>query len=218
MRTYTHPSVYEGIRRGEPWADPIMDPTLIDWPARQAAALIPFETDEHGPVNPCEDTDVYFGRNYLGHWGPQTCADALVTATCGGRPQVVMVQRKDGYGWALPGGYVGDVELGETPLQAAPRELAEEASLVLPDARWQIAEARYVPDPRASRQSWMETAVCRVDLGAVGQLPPVHGRDDAARAAWIPAGTYDELVDHLAEVYGGCVFRAHVELLRDHLG
>jgi len=48
---YTDPTVLiTGITEG--WADPETDPTQIDWPARQAAALIPFEVVDGRPVSP----------------------------------------------------------------------------------------------------------------------------------------------------------------------
>ena len=205
-RSYTHPSVYEGIRQGADWADPEMDPTRIDWAPRQAAALIPFRLDEHGPVNPVEDTDVRLGRNFFGHWGEQPCGDAWVTAIWNGIPHLLMVERggdneqAGDRSWALPGGYV-DVARGEDPRTpaAAIRELEEETGLALPGAVWRSEDPRYIPDPRASRQSWPVTVLSRTDLGTVDRLPTVRGRDDARRAAWIRAGSYEDLAACLTD-------------------
>src|SRR5690606_30606846 len=132
-RTYTAPEVLTvGVTEG--WADPETDPTRIDWTARQARAAIPFEVIDGRPVNPCEKTGIRHGRNELGHWGEALAADALVTVTdpAGGR-WVVMVERSDGHGWAIPGGYV---DPGESALEAAVRELAEETGLDATGARW----------------------------------------------------------------------------------
>ncbi len=78
IRIYTHPDVLTlGVRQG--WAEPETDPARIDWPARQAAAAIPFQVTGGRPVNPCEVTGVRHGRNEMGRWGENLMADALVT-------------------------------------------------------------------------------------------------------------------------------------------
>ncbi|MEU7802716.1 NUDIX domain-containing protein [Micromonospora arborensis] len=219
-RIFTHPSVLAGIAAGASWADPQMDPTRIDWIARKAVAAIPFQVVDGRPVNPCETTPVRYGRNELGHWGEQQCADALVFATAGPRRAVVMVERSDGHGWALPGGYV---DPGEDPIDAAVRELGEETGLVVDRAEEPhvAMPARYVPDPRASDEAWMVTTPVRVDLGPYYEwacLPVVTGSDDAKRARWVVADSYTRLVQHLANVYAGTVFPAHRDLLADVLG
>ncbi|MFG1656870.1 NUDIX domain-containing protein [Micromonospora chersina] len=217
-RTYTDPSVLAGIAAGASWADPEMDPTRIDWTARQAAAEIPFRVVDGRPVNPHGPTGIRYGRNQLGHWGEQVCADAIVTATDdAGTRWLLLVERGDGHGWALPGGYV---DPGEDPTDAAFRELAEETGLIAdPTDPWvKTLPARYVPDPRASDEAWMVTVPTRIGLGCgYYELPEVDGRDDARRAAWIAADTYTYLVHDLADTYGGQVFPAHRALLADAL-
>ncbi|MBG0814169.1 NUDIX domain-containing protein [Planomonospora sp. ID82291] len=216
-RTYTHPDVLtSGIRDG--WADPTTDPARIDWAPRQAAALIPFAVVDGRPVNPCEKTGIRYGRNELGHWGEQVCADAIVTATDEhGHRWLLMVERGDGHGWALPG---GTVDPGEDPADAAARELGEETGLHWGDGRsFRPLPARYVPDPRASDEAWMVTVPARCDLGTVARvnLPAVQGADDAKRAAWVRADSYPTLTGYLATMYGGRVFAAHTGLLREVL-
>lgn len=216
-RTYTHPDVLTiGVRDG--WADPETDPTRINWPERQAAAAIWFELDEDGlPINPGEDTDVYHGRNEMGHWGEKKAADALVTVIGpDGHRRILMVERRDKHGWAIPGGMV-EVEDGESALDAAIRELAEEAGLHLPGASWTVTPPRYVSDPRASRRAWNVTVLCTTHLGAVDRFPEIAAGSDARRAAWIPADDYATLTAHLAAVYGRKVFRAHVDMLKHAL-
>lgn len=211
-RTYTHPDVSgKGVKEG--WADPITDPTEIDWRSRQARALIRFKVVDGRPVNPVEP-HLPGGRNELGHWGEKPAADALVFATHHGRRHALMVLRDDGHGWAIPGGCI---DPGETPAQAASRELSEEAAYRVPARAWRVGRAEYVPDPRASREAWMVTVLCSYDLGAVEELPVVVGGDDAARAGWIPAGSYNELAAHLRREYSGVVFPGHIDMLKRSL-
>ncbi|MEU4234354.1 NUDIX domain-containing protein [Nonomuraea sp. NPDC026600] len=215
MTTYTHPDVFDrGVREG--WADPQTDPTQIDWAARQACAAIPFAVIDGRPVNPCQSTGIRYGRNQLGHWGEQLAADAVVTVDTDDGRRLAMVERVDGHGWALPGGYV---EPGEDPARAAVRELAEESGLVLDGALWQVHPARYVPDPRASDEAWMVTVPAAAHLGTVrlDSLPALVGSDDAARAAWVRADSYAVLVADLQATYQGRVFAAHQALLQDLL-
>ncbi|MFF5262015.1 NUDIX domain-containing protein [Actinomadura viridis] len=215
-RTYTHPDVLSvGVAQG--WADPETDPTKIDWAPRQARAAIAFQVIDGRPVNPCERTATRYGRNELGHWGEALAADALVSATDRtGRRWIVMVERADGHGWALPGGHV---DPGETALEAAVRELAEETGLTIPGAPWQAAPPRYVPDPRASDEAWMVTVLCtaRLGVGDRERFPAVVGSDDARQAAWVLADTYEVLLGYLAGAHGGRVFAAHVDMLKRHL-
>jgi ADP-ribose pyrophosphatase len=219
--TYTHPDVFTvGVTQG--WAEPETDPARIDWPARQAAAAIPFDVVAGRPVNPCEKTAIRYGRNEMGYWGEQLMADALVTVTWQGIRHLLMVERDDGYGWAVPGGHV---EPGEAAMFAAVRELAEETGLALFGDEpfltlesFHVLAPRYVPDPRASDEAWAVTVPVHVDLGTRDTLPAVTGGDDARRAEWIPAGSYDGLVALLADRYDGEVFAGHIDMLGRQLG
>ncbi|GAA1516686.1 hypothetical protein GCM10009677_57480 [Sphaerisporangium rubeum] len=213
MTTYTHPDVLgKGVTEG--WADPITDPRQIDWTARQRAAVLPFSVLDGRPVNPCGPTGIRHGRNQLGHWGEQACADAVVTAEIGGGRWLVMVERADGYGWALPGGCI---EPGEDCETAALRELGEETGLVIEHTRRVVLAPRYVPDPRASDEAWMVTVPTRVHLGTIGTLPALLGADDAKQAVWMPADTYAVLLTHVQTAYHGQIFPAHTAMLRELL-
>jgi ADP-ribose pyrophosphatase len=212
-RTYTHPDVLTaGVAQG--WADPGTDPALISWPARQATAAIPFRVINGRPVNPCASTGIRYGRNGFGRWGENLMADALVTAETGGQRYLLMVERGDGYGWAVPG---GKVEPGETGLRAAVRELEEETGLRVPPRACHVRRPVYVPDPRASDEAWAVTIPVLADLGRVRSLPHVTGGDDARRAQWIAAGSYDQLAGTLCELWGGQVFAAHTAMLSSFL-
>lgn len=214
---YTHPDVFrKGVKEG--WADPETDPTKIDWAARQARAVIPFRVVGGRPVTPGPKTLFRYGRNEFGHWGEKLAADALVFVTTSvGRRFVAMVEREDGHGWAIPGGCVDE---GEDFRQAAIRELFEETGLQLPDAGWKAGEPRVVPDPRGSDEAWMTATPFTVDLGvrAWGQIPPVVGGDDAIRASWVRADSFEELLRDLAVTYGERLFPAHAEMLLEALG
>lgn len=143
--------------------------------------------------------------------GPNHMADALVTADFTGRRHLLMVERGDGLGWAVPG---GRIEPGETDEQAAVRELGEETGLDLTGHPGQVLPRRRVPDPRETAEAWAVTTPVLFSLGTVPVLPQVKGDDDARAAAWIPAASWDALHGAL----GGAVFAAHVPMLRDFLG
>jgi ADP-ribose pyrophosphatase len=210
---YTHPDVFtHGVAEG--WAEAETDPTRIDWPARQARAAIPFEVTDGRPVNPCEKTGIRYGRNEMGFWGEQRMADALVTVTRGATRYLLMIERGDDYGWAVPGGHV---KPGETGTQAAVRELAEETSLAVPAEACRALPPRYVPDPRSSDEAWAVTVPVHIDLGDPGVIPVAVGADDARRAEWIPADSYSQLSGFLGVYFGGRVFTAHVAMLGDFL-
>ncbi|MEV0727709.1 NUDIX domain-containing protein [Polymorphospora sp. NPDC050346] len=217
-RTFTHPDVFAAAARGESWAEPITDPTQIDWPARQSQALIPFEVVDGRPVNPCERTSVRYGRGRLGRWGEQVAADALVTVTDpDGNRWILMVERGDGFGWALPG---GKRDQGEAIADTARRELSEETGLDLATVAvrsWQVGQPRYVPDPRGTAEAWMVTVLVTFDLGDLAVPPVVVGADDANRAEWVRADTYPVLTSWLATRYGGRVFAAHEAMLAEAL-
>lgn len=217
IRTYTHPDVLgSGVAEG--WADPETNPARIDWTERQARAAIPFKVTGGRPVNPCETTGIRHGRNEFGHWGEALMADALVTVTLAGCPVpfLLMVERADGHGWAVPGGHV---EPGETGVEAAARELTEETSLGTLLFDYRAMPARYVPDPRASDEAWAVTIPVHFDLGKLDALPPVAGGDDAARAAWLPAGSYQVLTAAIGFTDPlNRVFAAHVPMLTQFLG
>ncbi|GAA3624417.1 hypothetical protein GCM10022223_46850 [Kineosporia mesophila] len=215
-RDLTADELAVGVAEG--WADPENDPADIDWPTRQANALIPFTVVAGRPCIPGASTGIHRGRNEMGRWGESAMADALVTADLGdGQRWLLLIWRGDGHGWAVPG---GGIEAGETPVQAASRELAEETGLGLPADAFTPFAPRLVPDPRASDEAWAVTVISRTHLNLNGLghgLPEVTGSDDARRAEWIRANSYADMVTDLRARFAGAVFPAHVEFLSDFL-
>lgn len=189
------------------------DPREIDWAARMGRAVIGFELESSGlPLNPMESW-LPEGRGELWHWGEAIAADAVVTNTdATGARSLLMIERDDNHGYALPGGCLDE---GENPLAAAVRELAEETRLELSPTAFTMQRARYVPDPRAGRNAWMVTVPGVAELH-MAAAPAVVGTDDARRAVWLPAGTYAELKTAVKSL-GGRLFAAHEAMLRDLL-
>lgn len=185
----------------------------INWPARQARAAISYDVVDGLPINPVEP-HLPPGLGDLWVWGEQQAADAIVMATVNGQRHLLMVERRDGHGWATPG---GKIDPHEKPAHAAVRELREETCLDLFGQSWTVLDVRYVPDPRAGRNAWMVTWPAVTNLGDVAELPAVEGADDARRAAWVKADTYSVLVASLRETYGGQVFTAHRDMLAELL-
>jgi len=215
---YTQPEVLtQGLIDG--WADWQDDPADVDWGPRLATALIPYAIDHGRPVSPWAPTGIRRGRNGLGRWGENATADMLVTCRHRGQRHLLLVERADGGGWAVPGGSIED---GEDGLTAAIRELREETRLVVSPELARAGLPRHVPDPRASDEAWAVTVPCAIDLGDVDIMPAVAGASDARRAAWLPASDYDHLLDSLIIRYAGSgtpvVFIAHQQMLRAFLG
>lgn len=193
-------------------ADPVTDPTRIDWAERRRLAKMPFMLVDGRPVNPW-GSNLKYGRGELGHWAERANADAFVFVTVAGQRYLLMGERDDDHGWAIPGGGLDD---GEGRIAGALRELGEETGLHVDvttlTVPLQVGSFRHVADPRESREAWMVTAPVIIDLGPVDELPVLTCTSDLKRAEWIPAGTPEQARAAIAGL-GGTVFPAHEQML-----
>lgn len=195
------------------WAEPAASPEEItDWEARQAAALVGFEFDEHGwPLHPHGRTG-RTGRN-LGRWGENQAADPIVVAGSGANRRVLLIQRDDIGVWAIPGGMV---DPGETAPETLRRELREETAVDLAEHAPTILSRQVVADWRNTDHAWVASTAALYELPA--QVAATAG-DDAANVGWFPFGSLAELDAALAED-GRSLYAAHRPLLQtalDHL-
>ena len=201
----------EALAAGAPdWVqDTVADPAEIgtgEWNRRMAAAIKPFHLDAAGrPQNPDGRTG-RVGRN-LPSWAENAMADALVLTR---ERKILLIKRGDTGEWAVPG---GKVKPGESPIDAALRELREETGLDFIDdaipASMKIMWSGYVKDPRETDWSWACTTVLRC---VVDEELPVRSGDDAAAAAWWPMADMETLDAALAEA-GGSLYPAHRAML-----
>lgn len=113
---------------------------------------------------------------------------------------VLLVKRRamPGKGlWALPGGFVNQ---NERLQDAALRELREETRLKVPEPvlRGSIRAKEVFDHPKRSLRGRTFTQAYYIVL-ADGELPPVKGGDDAAKARWIPIADLPEMSAQLIE-------------------
>jgi len=124
---------------------------------------------------------------------------------------VLLVKRKAQPGkglWALPGGFVGQ---GETLRDAALRELREETRLKIPAPvlRGSLRSEAVFDHPDRSLRGRTITHAFYFEFPS-GELPPVRGADDAARARWIPISE--------AQTMRASLFEDHFFILEHFLG
>jgi bifunctional NMN adenylyltransferase/nudix hydrolase len=131
--------------------------------------------------------------------------DAVVRAS----GQVLLIRRGHAPGkglWALPGGFL---DVHETVLQSALRELAEETCLDFPELQAALRGVRVFDDPLRSQRGRVITHAHFFDLGE-REPPAVRGGDDAAAAHWVPQQDLFSLE--------GCFLDDHFQILDSFLG
>ncbi|MDV6330869.1 NUDIX domain-containing protein [Asticcacaulis sp. 201] len=99
--------------------------------------------------------------------------------------------------WALPGGFI---DVDETLVESALRELQEETGLDLTEVAFELVAREVFDDPKRSSRGRVITHafVFRLD----GELPDVAGADDAETATWLPLVELPALRGHFFEDHG----------------
>ncbi len=166
-------------------------------PSEQRAFLEQgFELDDRGrPVHPWASTrlineSLVPGKGTFYRWGPNKTVDPIVLTT-EHEPRILLIRRHDTGQWALPGGFV---DIDESALIAAERELHEETSLQLSKPVWQTCYSGPVDDPRITLNAWPETTALITQV-TLAQKPMAS--DDALHAEWVPLADVQSM-----ELYG----------------
>jgi ADP-ribose pyrophosphatase len=197
-----------------PNADPDVDPSVRNWWAYRRTSALSFPIHDGRPVNPFQP-HLPYGRGQLPHWGEWRCSDAIVLVDLiGGGRLLLLGERADGNGWAVPG---GRLRKGETALQGGLRELAEETG-IRPDvgADIRVLRTRYVPDPRATREAWLVTTPLLIKVGPRHYPLNTICASDLLRCSWFGADSFADLERGL-DAGGHKLFEAHRRMLTDIL-
>lgn len=154
-----------------------------------------------------------FLRNYKKGWesAPYPPTFVTVDAVVVHSGHVLLVRRgaEPGKGlWALPGGFIQE---DESLLDGCLRELREETRLKLPRPvlKGSLKATAVFDHPDRSQRGRTITHAYHFDFPA-GELPPVRGEDDAAKAEWVP------VADALASEEQ--FFEDHFHILEHFLG
>ncbi len=156
------------------------------------------------------DIGVVTGKGFYWNWGPNYTADPIVVRHDLAEPHVLLIERADKTGWALPGGFVDGKESG---VEAALREAKEETGLAVEEFNPSCAVTYIGPlaDLRVTANAWPETTAVRFDIpdAEADKLPngTWKGSDDALTAGWLPVSELDTKL-----------FGSHVLLIRQALG
>jgi len=129
-------------------------------------------------------------RNYKKAWevAPYPVKHMTVDAVVEQSGHVLLVKRKAEPGkglWAIPGGHL---EMGETTMNGAIRELYEETKIKVPKSvlRGSIVAKELFDDPHRSTIGRVITHAFHFKLADDVVLPKVKGADDAEKAKWVP--------------------------------
>jgi len=129
-------------------------------------------------------------RNYKKAWevAPYPVKHMTVDAVVEQSGHVLLVKRKAEPGkglWAIPGGHL---EMDETTVKGAIRELYEETKIKVPKSvlRGSIVAKELFDDPHRSTIGRVITHAFHFKLADDVVLPKVKGADDAEKAKWVP--------------------------------
>lgn len=125
---------------------------------------------------------------------PAYTADTVLVADNGNGGLSVLLIKRGGEpfkgAWALPGGFVNE---GESSVEAAKRELAEETGVNVPDTD-SLALIGIYDAPGRDPRGWTISAAYAAQ---VSRIVDAKGGDDAAEARWFPLSDLPELAfDH----------------------
>lgn len=135
---------------------------------------------------------------------PELTADCVIFGRNeGGEQSVLLIERgADPYKgcWAFPGGFL---EMDETTVEAASRELQEETGLVIPAGSGCLKElgcySAVDRDPRGR--------VITIAYYAVIEMAEVKGSDDARQAHWFPLSKIPPLAFDHAQILSDALTR-----------
>jgi ADP-ribose pyrophosphatase YjhB (NUDIX family) len=147
------------------------DNSLPDETDKQKFLNLGIKLDNYGkPLHPWlnqmvtnPNVGIVSGKGAYWNWGPNYTADPIVIRHDLKEEHVLLIERGDGTGWALPGGFV---DPNESPDSAAVREAKEETGIDLSKIPFSIRKVYSGPlaDLRVTANAWPETTAYRIDL------------------------------------------------------
>lgn len=157
-------------------------------------------------------SELEFVRNYKKQWeaAPYPVKHVTVDAVVEQSGHILLVRRRSEPGkglWALPGGHL---EMEETMLDGAIRELREETGIKVPKSvlRGSIVASRVFDDPYRSTIGRVITQAYHFKLTDDVKLPKVKGMDDAEKAKWVP----------ISDIREDMLFDDHFHVIQFFLG
>ncbi len=138
-------------------------------------------------------------------WAPgeNRAVDAAVVAD----GQLLLVARRDGGGWAVPGGFVHP---GEGDVAAMRRELREETGVDVRGVDPVLFDRVKVDDPRNTAEKWITT---RLGLFILARRPVAVAADDAVDVRWVPLASAGDVDAALRAETGVGLYRPHPPLV-----
>lgn len=135
--------------------------------------------------------------------GENRTVDAAVVAD----GWLLLVARRDGGGWAVPGGFV---DPGEGDVAAMVRELREETGVDVSGVQPTLFARVKVDDPRNTAEKWITT---RLGVFVLAARPVAVAADDAVDVRWVRSGPSADVDATLRAETGVGVYRPHPPLI-----